>query len=78
MSRATVLDHQVAVERHRADLLERLEDRQPEGQVGHEVRVHDVEVEPVGVGDPLRLLGQPGEVRRQQARRDHRFPGHVR
>ena len=48
-----VLDHEVAVERHRADRLHRLHDRQPEGQVRDEVGVHDVEVQPVGVGDPL-------------------------
>ena len=71
-----VLDHQVAVERYGADRLHRLHHRQAEGQVRHEVRVHDVEVQPVGIGDALDLVGEAGEVRRQQARRDHRFPGH--
>jgi hypothetical protein len=71
-----VLDHQVAIERHGAHPLDRLDDRQAEGQVRDEVRVHDVDVDPVGVGDGLRLVGQPGEVRREQARGDHRFPGH--
>ena len=64
--------------RHRADRLDRLHDREPEGEIRHEVRVHDVEVQPVGIGDPLGFLRQPGEVRRQQARSDHGFAGHVR
>ena len=40
---------------------------------GHEVRVHDVDVQPVGVRDRVGLVGQVGEVGRQDARRDHRL-----
>jgi len=72
------LDHQMAVERDGADPLDRLDDRQAEGQVGHEVRVHHIDVQPVGVGDPLGLVGEPGEIGGEQARRDQRLPVHGR
>ena len=73
-----VVDHEVAVERHVGRRQQRLDHRQPEGQVRHEVRVHHVDVQPVGavptgVGDGRGLVGQPREVRRQDARGDHRM-----
>ena len=52
-------------------LEQRLDDRQAEGQVGHEVVVHDVDVEPVGGrGHGRGLVGEPGEVGGQDAGRD--------
>src|SRR4029077_937850 len=64
-------DHQVAVERQRGVLEQRLDDGQPEGEGRHEVVVHDVHVQPVrGGGDRGGLVGEPGEVSGQDARRD--------
>ena len=65
-----VLDHQVRVQRQVGRLREALEDRQPEGQVGHEVVVHHVDVHPVGARDPADLVGQAGQVGVEDARRD--------
>ena len=39
-----VLDHQVHVERQPGDLADGLDDRRANGDVGHEVPVHDVDV----------------------------------
>ena len=53
-----IQDHHVHVEEGRRDLgPEALDDGRPEGQVGHEVSVHHVEVEVVGavVQQPLRF-----------------------
>ena len=57
-----IFEYEVAVERDRRDLEQRLDDRQPEREVGDEVVVHDVDVRPVGVGDPLQLPLEVGEV----------------
>src|ERR1700759_547931 len=66
-----IFDHQVTVDRQ-ADVFEqRLNDGQAEGQVRDEVIVHDVHVQPVGGrGDGRGLVGEPGEVRGQDAGRD--------
>ena len=55
-------------------LAQALHDRQADRQIGHEVRVHDIHVQPVGVAHGLGLFAQPGKVRGQDARRDHRLP----
>jgi hypothetical protein len=66
-----LVDHQVAVNRQRGVLEQRFDDGQAQGQVRHEVVVHDVHVQPVGDGGHRGgLVGQPGEVRGQNARRD--------
>src|SRR5208337_3363936 len=66
-----ILDHQVTVERQRGVLEQRLDDGQAEGEVRHEVVVHDIHVQPVrGGGDRSGLIGEPGKVRGQDARRD--------
>jgi hypothetical protein len=66
-----LLDHQVTVERQRGVLEQRPDDGQAEGQVRHEVVVHDVHMQPVrDAGDRCGLVGEPGEVRGQDTRRD--------
>ena len=46
-----------------------------DGQVGHEVAVHDVDVQPVGLGSHLaHRLGQAAEVGRQHRRGDPQHP----
>jgi hypothetical protein len=66
-----VFDHQVTVERQRGVLEQGLDDRQAEGEVGHEVVVHDIHMQPVRhAGDSGGLIGEPGKVRGQDARRD--------
>jgi hypothetical protein len=60
------LHHQVHVDRHRCRVLaQRLADHRAEGQVGHVMVVHHVEVDPVGAGgdDVAHLLAQAGESR---------------
>ena len=42
-----VVDHEVDVERARRDSLEGLDDRRTDREVGHEVAVHDVDVDEV-------------------------------
>jgi hypothetical protein len=64
-------DHQVAVDRQRRVLEQGLDDGQAEGEVRHEVVVHDIHVQPVrDAGDRGDLIGEPGKVRGQYARRD--------
>ena len=73
------LDHQVAVERLVGMRPQRRDHRRAEGDVGHEMPVHHVEVDPVGAGrrDRAHLLAEPREVRRQNRwRHDHRA-GHA-
>ena len=55
---------------------ERRDDRRTDGHVGHEVAVHDVDVEPVGRGGHLsHLFGQGAEVRGEERRRDAQVTG---
>src|SRR5262249_40202157 len=72
-----LLDHQVAVQRNAGDPPQALHHRQPDGQVGHEMGVHDVHVQPVGAGPRLDLGSQAGKVSRQDAWRDHRRVSHA-
>jgi hypothetical protein len=60
-------DHQVDVERQRAVAAQRRNDHGAEADVGHEVPVHDVEVQPVRarLGDRARLLAEDGRSRRR-------------
>ncbi len=73
-----ISDHQMAVDRHRGVLEQRLDHGQAEGEVRHEMVVHDVNVQPVrNAGDRAGLIGEAGKVRGQDARRDlngHSYP----
>ena len=58
-----LLDHQVTVERQGGVLEQRLDHGQAEGEVGHEVVVHDIHVQPVGhAGHRGGLVGEPGKI----------------
>ena len=58
-----VVDHEVAVEEEVGALAQRLHDRRADGEVGHEVTVHHVDVEEVGdPADPVDLGPEIGEV----------------
>jgi hypothetical protein len=66
-----VLDHEVAVQREDGDLAQRFHDRKAQRQVRDEVVVHHVHVHPVGgLGHGRHLVGEPGEVRVEDRRRD--------
>ena len=54
-------NHQMAVERLVGPAADRLDHRRPERDVGDEMPVHHVEVDPVGAGrrHPLDLLAEP-------------------
>ena len=54
-----------------------LDDREPDRQVGHEVVVHHVDVQPIGAGHRGGLVAELGEVGGQDGRRDQRLR-HVR
>jgi hypothetical protein len=73
------------VERQRGRLAHELDHRWAEGEVGHEVAVHHVDVDPIGAGvaDRAHLLGEPAEVGAEDRGRDqrpsrHRRPAHAR
>ena len=75
-----VVDHEVAVEEQLGALAQRAHHDRPDGEVGHEVAVHHVDVEQVGgLGDPLHFGREVGEVGGQDRRRKlhglHRTPG---
>ena len=63
-------DHEVHVERNRRDRLQPLHHLRTEGQVRHEVVVHDVDVHRVGGGDPRHLGLEVREVGGEDARVD--------
>ena len=65
-------DHQVYVERLLGDGADRLHHRGADGDVGHEVPVHHVDMDPVGAGglDCADFIAQLGEIGRQNRRRD--------
>ena len=67
-----VADHQVHVERHLGDALERRDDRRADGDVRHEVPVHDVDVDQVGAAalDGGDRVAERREIRGQNRRRD--------
>ena len=67
-----IADHQVHVERQRGRLAQRLHDRHADGDVGHEVSVHHVDVDLIGAaarrgGD---LGAEVREVRGENRRRE--------
>ena len=69
------VDHQVHVKRDVARTPHRLDGDGPEGQVGHVVAVHHVEVEPVDVvGDRLDLVGEASEVGGEDRRSELKSP----
>ena len=57
-------DHQMDVERLGGVRAERLHHRRADREVGHEMAVHHVDVDPVGAGlvDRAHFLAEPGEV----------------
>ncbi len=59
-------NHQVYIEGLFGQRAERLDEPRAERDVGHEVAVHDVDVDAVGAGpvDGADFLAQPGKVRR--------------
>jgi len=65
-------NHQMRVENLFAVRAHRLDDVGAEGNVGNEMPVHHVEVNPVGAGriDGADLFAQFGKIRRQNRRRD--------
>ena len=68
---AGVGHHEVAVEEEPRVPAQRGDHRRPDGEVGHEVGVHDVHVQPVGrAGDLAHRLGEVAEVGREHRRRD--------
>jgi hypothetical protein len=67
-----ILDHQVAIHRNVTGGQQALHHRQPDRQVRHEVRVHHIDVQPVGAFHGGGLVGQPGEIGGQYRRRDQR------
>ena len=67
--------HEVAIEEQRRVTTQRRHHRWSDGQIGHEVTVHDVHVQPIGRGRHLaHLLRQHPEVRREHRRRDPQVP----
>jgi hypothetical protein len=67
-------DHQMHVDRHRDVRPQGLHHVRAEGDVGHEMAVHHVHVQPVGAGglDGAAFLAETGEVRREDGRSDDR------
>ena len=65
-------DHQVHVERQRGMRAQGRQNLGTEADVGHELPVHDVEMQPVGArfGHRRDFFAQSPEIRRQQAWRD--------
>ena len=61
------LDHQVAVERLVGERPQRRDDRRPESDVGDEMPIHHVEMDPVRArrGDRAHFFAELGEIRRQ-------------
>ena len=72
------LDHQVAIEDLVGAVAHRLDDRRSEGNVGHIVPVHHVEMDPVGTGfdHGLDFVAEAGEIGRQHRGCDYGFRCH--
>ncbi|OJU11012.1 MAG: hypothetical protein BGN86_09675 [Caulobacterales bacterium 68-7] len=70
-------DHQVHVDRDLHVWLQRLHHHRADGDVGHEVAVHDVDVQPVGAGGlhGPNLFPEAREIRRQDGGGDDRAVG---
>ena len=60
-------DHQMHVEDLFGVRPERLHHVRADGDVGHEMPVHDIDMDPVGAGriDGAHLLAEPGEIGRE-------------
>ena len=73
------LDHQVAVENLRRVRAQRRDDGRAERDVGHEMAVHHVEMNPVGAGrdDVGDLLPELGEIGGEDRGRDERSGRHA-
>jgi DNA polymerase-3 subunit alpha len=67
-------DHQMHVEGLVRPGLDRLQDRRADGEVRHEMPVHHVDMNPVGTRrvDGFDFVSQPGEISRQDRRRNDR------
>ena len=67
-------DHQMDVERLGGVRAKRFDHRRADGEVGHEMPVHHVDVHPVGAGRVHRahFLAEPGEIGGQDRRGDER------
>ena len=65
-------DHEVHIEGDRRHFAHPLDDHRTDRDVGHEMAVHDIDMNPVGAGrfDRLDLVFQPAEVGRQYRRSD--------
>ena len=73
-------DHQMDIEWLRGVRPKRLHHGGTDGEVGHEMAVHDVDVDPIGSGllDLRHLFSEPGEIRREDRRGElHAFPSKV-
>ena len=60
-------DHQMRVEGAGGVWAQRLHDSRTKGDVGHEMAVHHIEMNPIGAGrdDIAHFLAEPGEIRRE-------------
>ena len=68
--------HQVAVEEPIAVVAQRRDDRRADREIRHEVPVHDVNVQPVGLGVDLTNAGaEVAEVRREYRRSEAKVAG---
>jgi len=58
------IDHQMNVENPVGMRTQRFHHARPEGDVGHEVSIHHIEMNPVGAGggDIAHFLAEPGEI----------------
>ena len=71
-------NHQMHVERFFGMGTKRLHHRRTDGDVGHEMTIHHIDMDEIGAGrlDGFDLGTQPGEIRRQDRRRDLDATGH--
>ncbi len=67
-------DHQVAVEHLVGAVADCLDDGRAEGDVGHEMAIHHIEVDPVSAcfGDGFDFLAKAREIRSENGRGDER------
>jgi hypothetical protein len=73
-------DHQMHVEDFPGHRPDRRHHRRTESDVGHEMPVHHVDMDPVGARfiDRAHLLAEPGEIGGEDGRRDMKRTGHGR
>ncbi len=60
-------DHQMAVERFVGAVADRADHRRAEGDVGHEVPVHHVEMDPVGAGRATASTSAPSREKSEDS-----------